>query len=331
MKSMQNNIKKRPLGQTELLLSPLGLGTWQFSKGTGVVGKFWGALDDHLTEDIIKTSLDGGINWFDTAEVYGGGESEKILAKALENICASPDDARIATKWWPMFRTSNSITTTISTRKKALCNRPIDLYQIHQPYSLSSVEKQIIAMVELVKNGHIKHVGVSNFTAAAMVNSHRILKENDLTLASNQVKYSLLDRRIEENGTLERAKDLGISIIAYSPLEQGLLTGKFHDNPALIQDAKGPRRLQRKFKAAGLAESKPLISLLDAIGEKYNVSASQVALNWTIHYHGETVFAIPGATKVHHAQDNVGALTFKLDASELEEISRTSWKVIRNK
>lgn len=328
---MKNNILKRPLGQTDLLLSPLGLGTWQFSKGTGVVGKFWGSLDDQLTEDIIKTSLDGGINWFDTAEVYGGGESEKILAKALNNIGATAQDARIATKWWPMFRTANSITKTIDTRKEALDNRPIDLYQIHQPYSLSSVEKQIKAMIELVKNGHIKHVGVSNFSAAAMVNSHRILTENGLTLASNQVKYSLLDRRIEENGTLDRAKDLGISIIAYSPLEQGLLTGKFHDNPTLIRDAKGPRKLQRKFKEAGLAESKPLISLLDAIGEKYNVSASQVALNWTIQYHGETVFAIPGATKVHHAQDNVGALTFKLDASELEEISRTSWKVIGKK
>lgn len=328
---MKNNIMKRPLGQTDLLLSPLGLGTWQFSKGTGVVGKFWGSLDDQLTEDIIKTSLDGGINWFDTAEVYGGGESEKILAKALNNIGATAQDARIATKWWPMFRTANSITKTIDIRKEALDNRPIDLYQIHQPYSLSSVDKQIQAMIELVKNGHIKHVGVSNFSAAAMVNSHRILTENGLTLASNQVKYSLLDRRIEENGTLDRAKDLGISIIAYSPLEQGLLTGKFHDNPALIRDAKGPRKLQRKFKEAGLAESKPLISLLDAIGEKYNVSASQVALNWTIQYHGDTVFAIPGATKVHHAQDNVGALTFKLDASELEEISRTSWKVIGKK
>ncbi|MGB2992727.1 MAG: aldo/keto reductase [Paenisporosarcina sp.] len=326
---MENNIMKRPLGQTDLLLSPLGLGTWQFSKGTGIVGKFWGSLDDQLTEDIIKTSLDGGINWFDTAEVYGGGESEKILAKALNNISTTPEEARIATKWWPMFRTATSLSKTIDTRKEALGNRPIDLYQIHQPYSLSSVEKQIKAMIELVKDGHIKHVGVSNFNATAMVNSHRILTDNGLTLASNQVKYSLLDRRIEENGTLESAKNLGISIIAYSPLEQGLLTGKFHDNPTLIQDAKGPRRLQRKFKEVGLAETKPLISLLDAIGEKYNVSASQVALNWTIHYHGETVFAIPGATKVHHAQDNVGALTFKLDASELEEISRTSWKVIR--
>ena len=100
---------KRPLGQTDLLLSPLGLGTWQFSKGTGIVGKFWGSLDDQLTEDIIKTSLDGGINWFDTAEVYGGGESEKILAKALNNIGATPEEARIATKWWPMFRTATSI------------------------------------------------------------------------------------------------------------------------------------------------------------------------------------------------------------------------------
>ncbi|MCZ8538140.1 aldo/keto reductase [Paenisporosarcina quisquiliarum] len=326
---MENMKMKRSLGHTDLQLSPLGLGTWQFSKGSGVVGKFWGALDDQLTEDIIKTSLKGGINWFDTAEVYGNGESERILAKALENIGVTPEEARIATKWWPMLRTAGSISKTIDERKEALRHRPIDLYQIHQPYSLSSVEKQMKATIELVKAGHINHIGVSNFNASAMVNSHRILTENGLSLASNQVKYSLLDRRMEENGVLESAKELGISIIAYSPLEQGLLSGKFHDNPALIHDAKGPRRFQRKFKEAGLAESKPLIALLDAIGEKYNVSASQVALNWTIHYHGETVFAIPGATKVHHAQDNVGAMTFKLDAGELEEISRASWKILQ--
>ena len=256
---MENSILKRSLGQTDLQLSPLGLGTWQFSKGSGVVGKFWGTLDDQLTEDIIKTSLEGGINWFDTAEVYGNGESERILAKALENIGATPAEARIATKWWPLLRTAGSISKTIDVRKEALRNRPIDLYQIHQPYSLSSVEKQMTAMIELVKAGHIYHIGVSNFNASAMVNSHRILTENGLSLASNQVKYSLLDRRMEENGVLESAKELGISIIAYSPLEQGLLSGKFHDNPALIHDAKGPRRFQRKFKEAGLAESKPLI------------------------------------------------------------------------
>jgi aryl-alcohol dehydrogenase-like predicted oxidoreductase len=322
------NIEKRQLGQSDLYLSAIGLGTWQFSNGTGVVGKFWGALDDKLTEEIIKTSLDGGINWFDTAEVYGGGESERILAKALDHIGASPKEAMIATKWWPAFRTAASIPKTIHNRQEALNNRPIDLYQIHQPFSFSSVEKQILAMIELVKAGHIKHIGVSNFNSTAMVESHRILTEHGLSLASNQVKYSLLDRRIEESGLIELAKELGISIIAYSPLEQGLLTGKFHDNPSLIQQAKGPRRYQRKFKEVGLSETKPLIKLLDTIGEKYNVSASQVALNWLIHYQGDTVFAIPGATKPHHAEDNVGALTFKLDTGELEEISRTSWKVL---
>lgn len=328
MNWLNKHIEKRQLGQSDLSLSAIGLGTWQFSKGTGLVGKFWGALDDELTEEIIKTSLDGGINWFDTAEVYGGGESEKILAKALDSIGATPGDAKIATKWWPALRTAASISKTINIRKEALNQRPIDLYQIHQPFSFSSVEKQMLEMIKLVNEGHIKHIGVSNFSVEAMIESHRILTEHGLTLASNQVKYSLLDRRIEESGMIERAKELGISIIAYSPLEQGLLTGKFHDNPALIQQAKGPRRYQRKFKEAGLNETKPLIKLLDTIGEKYNVSASQVALNWLIHYHGDIVFAIPGATKTHHAQDNVGALTFKLDTGELEEISRTSWKVL---
>ena len=98
---MNRNIEKRQLGQSDLYLSAIGLGTWQFSKGTGLVGKFWGALDDDLTEEIIKTSLDGGINWFDTAEVYGGGESERILAKALDRLGATPDEAKIATKWCP--------------------------------------------------------------------------------------------------------------------------------------------------------------------------------------------------------------------------------------
>ncbi len=328
MNWLNKHIEKRQLGQSDLSLSAIGLGTWQFSKGTGLVGKFWGALDDELTEEIIKTSLDGGINWFDTAEVYGGGESEKILAKALDSIGVTPEDAKLATKWWPALRTAASISKTINIRKEALNHRPIDLYQIHQPFSFSSVEKQMLEMIKLVNEGHIKHIGVSNFSVEAMIESHRILTEHGLTLASNQVKYSLLDRRIEESGMIERAKELSISIIAYSPLEQGLLTGKFHDNPALIQQAKGPRRYQRKFKEAGLNETKPLINLLDTIGEKYNVSASQVALNWLIHYHGDTVFAIPGATKTHHAQDNVGALTFKLDTGELEEISRTSWKVL---
>jgi aryl-alcohol dehydrogenase-like predicted oxidoreductase len=278
MNWLNKHIEKRQLGQSDLSLSAIGLGTWQFSKGTGLVGKFWGALDDELTEEIIKTSLDGGINWFDTAEVYGGGESEKILAKALDSIGVTPEDAKIATKWWPALRTAASISKTINIRKDALNHRPIDLYQIHQPFSFSSVEKQMLEMIKLVNEGHIKHIGVSNFSVEAMIESHRILTEHGLTLASNQVKYSLLDRRIEESGMIERAKELGISIIAYSPLEQGLLTGKFHDNPALIQQAKGPRRYQRKFKEAGLKETKPLINLLDTIGEKYNVSASQVAL-----------------------------------------------------
>lgn len=156
-----------------------------------------------------------------------------------------------------------------------------------------------------------------------------VLKREGLFLASNQVKYSLLDRRIENNGVLAAAQELGITIIAYSPLEQGILSGKFHKNPELVKNISGPRKYTAAFKPAGLERTKPLIDVLERIAAKHEVSCSQVALNWLISFHGETVVAIPGASKPHHAKDNIGTLQFQLSADELEEIDATSRKVSR--
>ncbi|KIL49585.1 aldo/keto reductase [Jeotgalibacillus soli] len=322
------NVKKRTLGQTSLKLSPLGLGCWQFSNGKGLVGGYWTAMDESVIKEIVQTSLDGGINWFDTAEVYGKGQSEKNLAHTLDQLAISPEDARIATKWWPLFRSASSITNTIEERMESLNQRPIDLYQVHQPFSISSVKKEMDNMVKLVEKKAIAHIGVSNFNAKAMTQAHTRLQEYGLHLASNQVKYSLLDRRIEKNGVVDAAKKLGISLIAYSPLEQGILSGKFHKNPSLIQQASGVRKYLGKFQEKGLAKSYPLIEKLEELAEKYEASASQVALNWLIHYHGDTIFAIPGASKSQHAKENIGAMTFKLTREELEEVSRISWEIV---
>ncbi|KQX68301.1 aldo/keto reductase [Paenibacillus sp. Root444D2] len=319
----------RKLGSTNLELSPLGLGCWQFSNGQGVVGKFWPVLGADDVLKIVKISLEGGINWFDTAEVYGKGQSEQMLSKALRDSGSLADDARIATKWWPIFRTAGSIVSTIDERIRYLDNRTIHLHQVHQPYSFSSVASEMKAMAQLVKAGKIQNVGVSNYSAKQMREAHRVLKEHGLPLASNQVKYSLLDRRIEQNGIMETAKELGIAIIAYSPLEQGILSGKFHKNPDLVKGITGPRKWTSSFKQSGLQKSKPLIDHLEELAVQYDASPTQIALNWMNNAHGETVFAIPGASKVHHAQENVKAMQFKLTANEIQTISEISSNVIR--
>jgi aryl-alcohol dehydrogenase-like predicted oxidoreductase len=321
------NIPLRRLGGTDLEISALGLGCWQFSKGSGMVGRFWPVLDQKEVRGIIKTSLEGGINWFDTAEVYGKGKSEEALAEALNELGDEAKEALIATKWWPLFRTANSLISTIEERLRALKGRQIDLYQIHQPFSMSSVRAQMDAMATLLKNGNIRHAGVSNFNAQKMREAHAVLKSYGFQLVSNQVKYSLLDRRIEENGILDAAKELGMTIIAYSPLEQGILSGKFHKNPELIKNITGPRKYLSHFKPTGLEKTKPLIDLLNSLAQEYGVTTSQIALNWLIHFHGDTVVAIPGASKIRHAEENIGTLTFKLSDEHLNEIDRVSKQV----
>lgn len=317
----------RKFGSTDMLLSPLGLGCWQFSKARGIVGGFWPNLDNALVKDIVRVSLEGGINWFDTAEIYGRGESEQILAESLHAAGDLANGAHIATKWWPAFRTSGNIPLTIDERLRRLAGYPIDLYMIHQPFSFSSVASEMRQMAKLAEQGKIRYVGVSNFNAKRMREADRVLRDHGLRLASNQMKYSMLDRRIERDGVLETAQELDIAIIAYSPLEQGILSGKFHSQPELIRKAPGPRRLMKGFKPQGLRQTKPLIDLLERIAVRYEASATQVALNWIIHANGDSVFAIPGASKLHHAQENVRAMSFRLDEAEISELSELSARV----
>jgi len=130
---MEKSKNLRSLGQTGIMVTSIGLGTWQFSKQKNMAGKFWPALEDNLIDRIVALSLAGGINWFDTAEVYGAGESEKALSRALGTAGRKPGEVIVATKWWPMFRFASNIGRTIDQRVKLLDPYPIDLYQVHQP------------------------------------------------------------------------------------------------------------------------------------------------------------------------------------------------------
>lgn len=318
----------RRLGRTDAELSPIGLGCWQFSEGFGIIGGYWPALPQDVVNELVAKSLAGGITWFDTAEAYGAGRSEQSLARGLVAAGKKPGEVFVATKWTPGPRFASSIKATIGERLAKLSPFSIDLHQVHQPYSLSTVEAEMDAMADLVADKKIRFVGVSNFNEKQMRRAHAALQKRGLVLASNQVKYSMLDRRIERNGVLAAAKELGVTVIAYSPLEQGLLSGKFHHDPSLIKNAPGPRRLMPRFRPSGLAKSRPLIDELEKVAQAHSVTASQVALSWLVSFHGDTVVAIPGATKAKHVEENVGAMRLSLSKDELERLDGLSRQFI---
>lgn len=309
--------EKRHLGKTDLQVTPIGLGCFQFF-GTGYM---WNNPPQEDVNKIVKIALDGGINWFDTAEVYGWGGSERALATALGKAGISNGNIVIATKWFPFLRTARNIPRTIDKRIKCLSPYKIDLYQIHQPYAFSSVEAQMDAMAGLVKEGKIKYVGVSNFSAAQMRRAHVALVKHGLRLASNQIRFNLLNRSLETNGVLDAARELDISIIAYSPLAQGLLTGKFHKNPELIKRLPFARRMRLGRQ---VEKSRNLIKKLEDVASAHNCSPSEVALSWAVNYHGDVIVAIPGATKIEHVNQNIGALTLKLTTEEMASLDKES-------
>ena len=288
-----------------------------------MVGRYWPALPQTEVVGIVRASLDHGINWFDTAEIYGRGDSELSLSEALQAVGASPADVVIATKWWPLFRGAESIVHTLGEREEYLRPYRVSLYQIHHPYAFSTLRTQMQMLCQLTFERRIAVPGVSNFSAYQLHASEQVMQEYGLHLASNQVSYSLLDRRIERSGVLEAARKLGISIIAYSPLGQGLLTGKYHG--ATAGRVRGWRRARRTFSPEALARTRPLIDLLAQVGDRYQATPGQVALAWVIRFHGRAVFAVAGARTPEQAKEN--ALAMQLDLTEdelhsLDEVSR---------
>ncbi len=289
-----------------------------------MAGRFWEALTQQTVNEVVAVSLERGINWFDTAEMYGRGASERALAAALQTAGKAGGDVVVATKWFPFFRTAGSIKATIDERLRCLSPFGIDLHLVHQPVGFSSVEAEMAAMADLVGQKRIRAVGVSNFNPARMRRAHAALAARRIPLAANQVRYSLLDRRIESDGTLAAAKELGVTIIAYSPLAQGLLTGRYHEDPDYVRTRPGPRKWMRPFSAKGLERSRPLIEELRKIAAAHGAAAGQVALAWLCQFHGDTVVAIPGASRAAQAEENAGALELSLSRGELDTIDQLS-------
>ena len=215
-------ISKRPLGKTNIQVTPIGLGMMEFAGGgKGILGPAFPVINQDEKNAIVKAALDGGINWFDTAELYGGGISEATLSAALKAAGKTDADVVVATKWWPLLRTARNIPLTIQDRIRFLDGFTISNYMVHQPYGFSSPEAEMEAMAGLVEAGKIRSVGVSNFNPQQMRRAHAALQKHGLPLAVNQVRYSLLDRTIESNGILETRRGGECMVVVVQLLATG--------------------------------------------------------------------------------------------------------------
>lgn len=306
-------------------MSAIGLGCWHFSGGRGLAGAYWPGMDQDAVRAVVRVSLEHGISWFDTAEAYGSGFSERALADALSEAGSTVGSVVVATKWSPFLRTSPSVLDSFRDREDALRPFPVDLHQAHHPGSLSPVEAVVRNLGILVKRKRIRAVGVCHYDADKIMRAARTLKEMDLVLASNQLKFSLLDRRIEANGVLQACQKRGVSIVATSALEQGLLTGSYHDDPTKLERLPMPKRLLPKWRGSVLRRSAPVIDALREIAERHTATPAQVALAWTLRVHGRQLFAVVGARSAPRARENAMAMQLELSDAEmraLDEVSR---------
>ncbi|MFX1483419.1 MAG: aldo/keto reductase [Promethearchaeota archaeon] len=321
---MSQEIVKRHLGKTDIQVTPIGFGAMEFAGGHSFFRFMFKPVEPETQNDVVKTALESGINLIDTAEIYGSGYSECAVSRSLQAAGKAPKDVIISTKWFPLLKRAKSIRKSAKKSTERLAPYPIDLYLVHMPLSISSVDSQMEVMANLVEDGVIRAVGVSNFSKERMIKAHDALADRGLPLAANQVNFSLLKRGIEFNGILETAKELGVTIMAYTPLGQGVLTGRLHNNPELLERM---TRMRRRRIRGNLEKSKALVETLEAIASEHNATAAQVALSWTINYHGETVITIPGASKPYQVEQNAGAMKLSLTSEQMETISAKSLEI----
>jgi len=295
----------------------MGLGAWAW--GDRIMWNYGHGYDISDIEQAFRTSLAAGINLVDTAEIYGAGRSEQFLGQFLK-ITETP--VLVATKFMPFpWRLSRrSLMGALLRSLERLGLEHIDLYQIHWPSPPMPIEFWAEQLAEAVRDGKTRAVGVSNYNKNQMQRAYTVLSKYNLSLASNQVEYHLLNRKIEKNGLLDRCKEMGVRVIAYSPLAKGLLTGKYSpENP--------PPALRGSNGREYLKALQGLIGLMAEIGQGHGgKTPGQVALNWTI---CKGTLPIPGAKTKAQAAENAGAKGWRLTEEEVRALDEASDKFSR--
>lgn len=290
----------------------MGLGAWQW--GDRVVWQYGHGYSHTEVQQAFLASLNEGIRFVDTAEIYGNGRSEQLLGQFLKE---TEIPILIATKFlpFPWRFGKSSFPRALKGSLGRIGVESVDLYQIHWPTPLMSIDTMMDGLAECVKSGMTRTVGISNFGQSKMLAAYSALARHNIPLASNQVHYSLLNRTVEKNGTLARCKELGIRLIAYSPIEMGLLTGKYS------ADSPPPGARARNYSGL-LPKLGPLLKLLTEIGQDHGgKSNTQVALNWVI---CKGALPIPGAKNAGQAQENAGGLGWKLKEEEVVRLDEAS-------
>ncbi len=315
----------KTLGKSTLLVSRLGVGAMTWGQPTGLArwtpaqlayGPSQGAEEEQQALDV---SLAGGVNLVDTAAFYSAGACERRLGELVRD-----KEVLVATKFPPaLFSKVEDLPKALDGSLARLGRSSIDLYQHHFPSNRMPIPRLMSLMADAVEAGKIKAVGVSNYSAEQMRLAHAELARRGIPLASNQVEYSLLHRKPEVDGVLEACRELGITLIAYSPLAMGALTGKY----SAERRASGLRRIMPNFNRKAMESVQPVVDLLRRIGERYAKTPSQVALRWLLE--NEDVLPIPGAKNSRQAAENVGALTFSLMPEEVEMLNQATvaWRV----
>jgi aryl-alcohol dehydrogenase-like predicted oxidoreductase len=298
------------LGHNGPQIPAVGVGCWAwgdtFSWGYGL------SYGKEETYGAFKASVAEGLTFFDTAEIYGFGRSELLLG---EFIAESNSEVIVASKCFPYpWRISaKTLKSALARSLKRLGIPQVHLYQMHWPFGLVNIEAWMDAMADLVEAGLVCQVGISNYSPQLTERAFRALERRGLHLASNQIKFSLLARNAERYGLLQLCRDLGVTVIAYSPIAQGLLTGKY--------SPQHPPPPQRRG-IASLTRISPLLDELLRIGlEHSDRTQTQVALNWCI---AKGTLPIPGAKNERQAKENAGALGWSLTGAQIARLDELS-------
>ncbi|CAO1948799.1 unnamed protein product [Urochloa humidicola] len=310
---------KVALGGSGVAVTKLGIGAWSWGDTTYWNEFQWDDRKLKAAKGAFDASIDCGITLFDTAEVYGAGvsgaiNSESLLGRFIKERQQKEEvEVAIATKFaalpWRFGR--GSVISALKASLDRLGVSSVELYQLHWP-GIWGNEGYLDGLGDAVEQGLVKAVGVSNYSEKRLRDAYERLKKRGIPLASNQVNYSLIYRNPEENGVKAACDELGITLIAYSPIAQGALTGKYTpDNPP-----KGPRG--RIYTPEFLTKLQPLINRIKEIGGNYERTPSQVVLNWLV-CQGNVV-PIPGAKNAEQAREFAGALGWSLTDSEVEEL-----------
>jgi aryl-alcohol dehydrogenase-like predicted oxidoreductase len=304
------------LGNSELMITPIGFGAWAIG-GSG--WEFaWGGQDDSQSIAAIHEALDAGINWIDTAAVYGLGHSEEVVGRALEGMNIRPYVFTKCSMVWDERRQighslkAESIRRECEASLRRLKVDAIDLYQIHWPNPDEDIEEGWATMADLKQEGKVRHIGVSNFDVVQLRRANAIAP-----ITSLQPPYSLLHREVDEE-ILPFAARSGIGAIAYSPMASGLLTGAMTRERIEQLPADDWRRSHRDFQEPLLSRNLRLVRLLKAVGAHHGRTPAEVAVAWVLHNRAVTG-AIVGARKPGQISGVVGAAELRLSPTELGE------------